>query len=35
MLSYFYITFTIFYYNTSSLKGKKNSVLVKGLYQTE
>ena len=29
MLSYFYTTFTIFYYNTISLKGKKNSVLVK------
>jgi hypothetical protein len=35
MLSHFYITFTIFYYNTISLKGKHNSVLVKGLYQTE
>ena len=35
MLSYFYITFTIFYYNPISLKGKNNSVLVKGLYQTE
>jgi hypothetical protein len=32
ILSYFYITFTIFYYNTISLKGKQNSVLVKGLY---
>ena len=35
ILSYFYITFTIFYYNTISLKGKQISVLVKGLYQTE
>ena len=34
-LSFFYITFTILYYNTISLKGKKKSVLVKGLYQTE
>jgi hypothetical protein len=35
MLSYLYITFTIFYYNTISLKGTFFSVLVKGLYQTE
>ena len=35
ILSYNYITFTIFYYNTISLKGKQKSVLVKGLYQTE
>jgi hypothetical protein len=32
ILSYFYITFTIFYYNTISLKGKQFSVLVKGLF---
>jgi hypothetical protein len=35
MLSYLYITFTIFYFNTISLKGTFFSVLVKGLYQTE
>jgi hypothetical protein len=35
MLAYLYITFTIFYYNTISLKGTFFSVLVKGLYQTE
>ena len=35
MLSYLYITFTIFYYNNISLKGTFFSVLVKGLYQTE
>ena len=33
--SYFYITFTIFYYNTISLKGTFVPVLVKGLYQTQ
>ena len=35
MLSYLYITFTIFYYNIISLKGTFFSVLVKGLYQTK
>ena len=35
MLSDFYITFTIFYYNTISLKGTFVPVLVKGFYQTE
>jgi hypothetical protein len=35
ILSYFYITFTIFYYNTISLKWTFFPVLVTGLYQTE
>ena len=35
MLSYLYITFMIFYYNTISLKGTFFLVLVKELYQTE
>ena len=35
ILSYLYITFTIFYYNISSLKCTFFPVLVKGLYQTE
>jgi hypothetical protein len=35
ILSYMYITFTIFYYNTISLKCTCFPVLVKGLYQTE
>jgi hypothetical protein len=35
ILSYFYFTFTIFYYNTISLKCTFFPVLVKGLYQTE
>ena len=35
ILSDFYITFTIFYYNTISLKRTFFPVLVKGLYQTE
>jgi hypothetical protein len=35
ILSYFYITFTIYYYNTISLKCTFFPVLVKGLYQTE
>ena len=35
MLSNFYITFTIFYYNTISLQCTFFPVLVKGLYQTE
>ena len=36
ILSNFYITFTIFYYNTISLSGVHFCpVLVKGLYQTE
>ena len=35
ILSKFYITFTIFYYNTISLKCTFFSALVKGLYQTE
>jgi len=35
ILSYFYITFTIFYYNAISLKCTFFPVLVKGLYQTE
>jgi hypothetical protein len=35
ILSYFYITLTIFYYNTVSLKRTFFPVLVKGLYQTE
>ena len=35
ILSYLYMTFTIFYYNTISLKCTFFPVLVKGLYQTE
>ena len=35
ILSNFYITFTIFYYNIISLKCTLCPVLVKGLYQTE
>ena len=35
ILSNLYITFTIFYYNTISLKCTFFPVLVKGLYQTE
>ena len=35
ILSYLYITFTIFYYNIISLKEHFFAVLVKGLYQTE
>ena len=35
IISSFYITFTIFYYNTISLKCTFFPVLVKGLYQTE
>ena len=35
ILSYLYITFTILYYNTISLKCTFLPVLVKGLYQTE
>jgi hypothetical protein len=35
ILSKLYITFTIFYYNTISLKCTIVPVLVKGLYQTE
>ena len=35
ILVYLYITFTIFYYNTISLKWTLFTVLVKGLYQTE
>ena len=35
ILSYMYITFTIFYYNTFSLTCTFFSVLVKGLYQQE
>ena len=34
-LNFLYITFTIFYYNTISLKRTFFPVLVKGLYQTE
>jgi hypothetical protein len=34
ILSYFYITFTIFYYNIISLKWTFFPFLVKGLYQT-
>ena len=35
ILSHLHITFTIFYYNTISLKRTFFPVLVKGLYQTE
>ena len=35
IISYLYITFTIFYYNSISLKCTFFPVLVKGLYQTE
>jgi hypothetical protein len=35
ILSNFYITFTIFYYNTISRKCTFFPVIVKGLYQTE
>ena len=35
IISYLYITFTIFYYNTISLKCTFFPVLVKGLYQIE